>query len=73
MSKAVLQLETLTCPTCMQKIQGTLEKVDGVEKAKVLFNSSKAKVDYDTNKVTADRLKEVVEQLGYEVLQVKTA
>ena len=45
MQKAILQLETLACPTCMQKIAGAIANVDGVEKTsvKVLFNASKAK------------------------------
>ncbi|WP_018664203.1 heavy-metal-associated domain-containing protein [Heyndrickxia acidiproducens] len=72
MAKAVMQLETLTCPSCMKKIQSTLDKVDGVEKAKVLFNASKAKVDFDEMKVSADELKETIEKLGYEVKTVKT-
>ena len=49
MQKAILQLETLACPTCMQKIAGAIANVDGVEKTsvKVLFNASKAKADFE--------------------------
>lgn len=73
MAKAVMQLETLTCPSCMKKIQGTLEKMDGVNRAKVLFNSSKAKVEFDESIVTEEDLKKIVEKLAYQVLDVKTA
>lgn len=72
MQKAVLQLETLTCPTCIKKIEGALSKVGGVEHVQVLFNASKAKVDFDETKVSENVLKETVEKLGYEVLTVKT-
>lgn len=72
MQKAVMQLETLTCPTCIKKIEGALGKVTGVDEVKVLFNASKAKVAYDDQQVTAAQLKATVEQLGYEVLTVKT-
>lgn len=72
MQKAVMQLETLTCPTCIKKIESALGKMGGVDQVKVLFNASKAKVDYDEQQVTANELKETVEQLGYEVLTVKT-
>ena len=72
MQKAVLQLETLTCPTCIKKIETALSKVDGVEDVKVLFNASKTKVDFDDTIVTANQLQETVEKLGYEVLKVKT-
>lgn len=47
MKQLKLQLETLTCPTCIKKIEGALNKTEGVESAKVLFNSSKVKVKYE--------------------------
>lgn len=62
------QLETLTCPSCITRIEGVLNKEPGVEKAKVLFNSSKVKVEYNEDKVSADRLAEVIEKVGYPVL-----
>lgn len=67
-----MQLETLTCPSCMKKIEGALDKVEGVENVKVLFNASKAKVDFDEAKVSTDELKEIVEKTGYQVQAVKT-
>ncbi|WP_276210826.1 heavy-metal-associated domain-containing protein [Heyndrickxia coagulans] len=72
MKKAVMQLETLTCPSCMKKIEGALDKVEGVENVKVLFNASKAKVEFDEGKVSADELKDIVEKTGYQVHAVKT-
>lgn len=62
------QLETLTCPSCITRIEGVLNKEPGVEKAKVLFNSSSVKVDYDAEKVSSDRLAEVIEKVGFPVL-----
>ncbi len=62
------QLETLTCPSCITRIEGVLNKEPGVEKAKVLFNSSKVKVEYNEDKVSAERLAEVIEKVGYPVI-----
>ena len=73
MSNVTMQLETFSCPTCIKKIEGALLKTAGVESAKLMFNASKAKAEYDPEKVTADELKGVVEKLGYEVLKVKEA
>lgn len=71
MQKAVLQLETLACPTCMQKIEAALKNVDGVDKAsvKILFNASKAKLDFDATKTTLANIQKAVETIGYEVLK----
>ncbi|WP_051285346.1 heavy-metal-associated domain-containing protein [Aequorivita capsosiphonis] len=63
------QLETLTCPSCIQKIEGVLKKEQGVDNVKVLFNSSKVKIAYDEDVVTSERLKELIEKVGYPVLQ----
>lgn len=73
MSNVTMQLETLSCPTCIKKIEGALSKTGGVKSAKLLFNASKAKVEYDSDKVTSEGLKSIIEKLGYEVLKVKEA
>jgi len=65
---AKFQLETLTCPSCITRIEGVLNKEPGVEKAKVLFNSSKVKIQYDEETVSSDRLAELIEKVGYPIL-----
>ena len=68
MKIAKFQLETLTCPSCITKIEGVLSKEDGVEEAKVLFNSSKVKVTYDEDKVASTEISALIKKLGYPVL-----
>lgn len=73
MKKAVFQLEALTCPSCIKKIETTLNKTTGVDTAKVLFNSSKVKAEYDETKIEADQLEETISKLGYPVLAAKVS
>lgn len=73
MKKAVFQLETLTCPSCVKKIEGVLGRQEGVEEAKVLFNSSKVRARYNEEVVSAEQLKETIIKLGYPVLSAKTS
>ncbi len=68
MTTVKFQLEPLTCPSCIKKIEGKVGKMNGVEQVKVLFNSSKVKAVYDENTVSSDELKTVIEKLGYPVL-----
>ncbi|NLO92650.1 MAG: metal-binding protein [Clostridiaceae bacterium] len=77
MKKATIQLGTLACPSCMQKIENAIKSVDGVDKesVKVMFNSSKAKFLFDEGKTSADNVENAITALGYEVkkTQVKDA
>ena len=73
MKSATLQLETLTCPSCLQKIEGALKALNGVDSdnAKVSFNSSKVKVDFDESVVSIEDIESSISNLGYEVLKSK--
>ncbi|MGI6584676.1 MAG: heavy-metal-associated domain-containing protein [Lutisporaceae bacterium] len=69
MKKATIQLETLTCPSCMQKIEGAVKSLDGVEKESlsVLFNSSKVKLNFDDEKISIKDIENAISKLGYEI------
>ncbi|WP_214463515.1 heavy-metal-associated domain-containing protein [Levilactobacillus brevis] len=71
MSKVTMKLDDLTCPSCMTKIEGALSKKDGVENVKVLFNASKIKAEFNTDKVSAESLEATVTDLGYIVKSAK--
>lgn len=69
MKKAIIQLEPLTCPSCVQKIEGATKSLNGVEKesVNVLFNSSKAKFDFDDEKISIEEIVKAITVLGYDV------
>ena len=71
MKSATIQLETLTCPSCMQKIEAALKGLDGIvqDTAKVSFNSSKVKLDFDEDKVSIEEIESAISKLGYDVLK----
>ena len=71
MQKATIQLEPLTCPSCMQKIENGVKSLAGVEKEslKVSFNSSKVKVEYADETVSIKEIEHAIEKLGYEVIK----
>lgn len=73
MKKAVFQLEPLTCPSCVKKIESTLDKTNGISSAKVLFNSSKVRAEFDENQIDAAKIEETITKLGYEVQSTKVS
>ncbi len=73
MTRVEFQLETVTCPSCIKKIESALSKTAGVESAKVLFNSSKVKTEFDESQINAEKLGEIIVNLGYPVLSSKVS
>lgn len=71
MQQAIIQLETLTCPSCLQKIEGAVGKLAGIDKdsLKVMFNASRVRVDFNDNDISNDQIEEAIQNLGYEVLR----
>lgn len=69
MKKATIQLEALTCPSCIQKINNAVKSLEGVDKESVniLFNSSKVKLNFDDAKISANEIENAITALGYEV------
>lgn len=69
MKTATIQLEALTCPSCVQKIENATKSLNGVEResVKVLFNSSKVKFEFDDEKLSVQDVEKAIAALGYEV------
>ncbi|HKL86068.1 MAG TPA: heavy-metal-associated domain-containing protein [Treponemataceae bacterium] len=71
MATKMYQLETMSCPSCVAKIDGMLKKTAGITESEVLFNSSRVKVSFDESQLSSDAIKEKITTLGYQVLGVK--
>lgn len=69
--KITMQLDALTCPSCLTKIETAVKLTAGVGDVKVLFNAAKVKAEFDDQQVSAEDLSTVVSKLGYEVQGVK--
>ena len=69
MQKANIQLETLTCPSCLQKIEGAVGGLNGIDKnsLKVMFNASKVKVNFDGDVISIEEIEKAIQDLGYGV------
>ena len=69
MKKATLQLETLTCPSCLQKIENATKNLEGVdaESINVLFNASKVRMNFNEELISIEEIEKTIRTLGYEV------
>lgn len=71
MIKTQLITDTLTCPSCIKKIETGISSLEGVDSVDVNFNVSRVKVSHNDT-ISAEKIKNTVEKLGYPVKSVRT-
>jgi len=65
LSRSDLAVEGMTCAACANRIQRGLNKLDGVDEARVNFANGRATVFHDKS-VSDDEFRAAIEKLGYE-------
>lgn len=71
--KAIIQLDPLGCPSCMVKVEQTVKAIEGVnpESVKLLFNTSKLRMTFDSSHISIKDIEQPIEELGYPVSHSK--
>lgn len=67
MATVTLKVEGMSCGHCKSAVEGALNKVKGVEQAQVDLEARTATVKYDEQKTDLEKMKQAVEDQGYEV------
>lgn len=67
MEQTTLKIEGMTCDHCKKAVDGALRNLQGVQEVKVDVAKGLADVTYNNSEVTADSMKEAVEEQGYDV------
>ncbi|WP_144463238.1 copper chaperone CopZ [Siminovitchia fortis] len=67
MQETVLKVEGMTCGHCKQSVEKALTAIKGVEKAEADLDEGTVKVSYDRSKTDIGKMKEAVEDQGYDV------
>ncbi|KRF18739.1 ATPase P [Paenibacillus sp. Soil787] len=57
----------MTCAACVNRIEKTLNKIDGVQEANVNIANEKASVAFDRSKTDSQAIVQKIESLGYKV------
>ncbi len=69
---SVFKVEGMTCGGCEAGVRISVKKLEGVEKVEVSHEEGLAKVTYDPEKVTVEKIKAAIEKLGYAAKFEKT-
>jgi len=65
MKEETYLVEGMTCSGCERTVSKAVSNIEGVASAKADLSSSTVSVEYDPSKVTADKIKEAVNKMGY--------
>ena len=63
--KTILRSQELSCPSCVAKIEKALNGLDGVEAARVFFNTGRLEAAHHPEAASAEKLVEAVQRAGY--------
>lgn len=61
----ILRAEGFSCPSCVNKIEKRVGKLDGVEDVKVHFASSRIEVNHNEAETSVDEIVNAVAKAGY--------
>lgn len=67
MENVTLNVSGMSCGHCVSSIEGSVGKLDGVQEVKVHLDSGKVDVAFDQEKLTLSKIKETIDDQGYDV------
>ena len=67
MQSVTLGISGMTCGGCVRSVNKVLSAMDGVVKADVSLEQQRAQVDFDPVRIDVARLKQAIEDAGYEI------
>jgi copper chaperone len=67
MENVTLNVKGMSCDHCVKAVEGNVGKLAGVDAVKVHLESGKVDVAYDANTVKLEKIKETIDDQGYDV------
>jgi copper chaperone len=68
MEKITFNVSGMSCGHCEKAVKGALSELDGVKNIVVYLSEGKVEVEFESTNVTVEKLKETIEEQGYEVV-----
>ena len=72
MKTQIYKVEGMHCSACAQTIERQLSKVDGIKNVNVNLLTEQAKVDFDNQQISSQKIKHLVKDLGYDFIDRDT-
>jgi copper chaperone len=65
--KNTLHVQGMTCGHCKMAVTNALSELEGVKHVEVHLEKGAVDVEYDETKVNVEKMKEAIEEQGYDV------
>ncbi|QED49372.1 copper chaperone CopZ [Cytobacillus dafuensis] len=67
MEKVTLHVAGMSCGHCVKAVEDSVGELAGIESVKVHLDSGTVDVEYISNEVSLDKIKETIDDQGYDV------
>lgn len=67
MEKVTLNVKGMSCGHCVNAVEGSVGKLNGVAEVKVNLGNGTVDVEFNNSEVTLDQIKETIDDQGYDV------
>lgn len=67
MEQITLQVQGMSCGHCVNSIEGSVGELKGVKSVKVHLDKGTVEIEFDSNSVSLETIKEEIEDQGYDV------
>jgi copper chaperone len=67
MEKVTLNVEGMSCGHCVKAVESSVGELNGVSSVKVDLEGKKVDVEFNGADVTLDKIKETIDDQGYDV------
>lgn len=70
--KSTIRVDGMKCAKCSGSVEKALKATQGVEKVEVSWQRKEVVVEYDDEKVTEGKLREVINATGFKTIEEKS-
>ena len=69
MKKEILFIEGMSCMHCVKAVEECVKKLEGVISVEVDLKNKKAEIAYNDNVISIHKIKEEIEEEGYNIVE----
>ena len=67
-----VSIEGMSCMACVAKVKKTLSDLKGIYEVKVSLENKNATIQYNPDNIVLDKIKQAIDEIGYNAGAVKT-